>query len=70
MTDDVVAHRIETAADVGVEIILVPVGEIDRFANAMHSALQAYPDISQLAMDRFSGEQVADRYLALIEADS
>lgn len=49
---------------------LVPVGEIDRFANAMHSALQAYPDISQLAMDRFSGEQVADRYLALIEADS
>jgi glycosyltransferase involved in cell wall biosynthesis len=49
---------------------LVPVGDIDRLAHAMQSALQAYPDISQLTMDRFSGEQVADRYLALIEANS
>jgi len=46
---------------------LVPVGNIKQLTEAMNSALESYPDISQLDMDRFAGEQVADRYLALIE---
>lgn len=46
---------------------LVPIGDIEQLTAAMQSALAAYPDISQLKLDRFAGEQVADRYLALIE---
>lgn len=48
---------------------LVAVGDIEGLTRAIKSALETYPDISQLEMNRFAGEQVADRYLALIEKD-
>lgn len=49
---------------------LVPVGNIDRLAGAMLAALESYPDISQLNMDRFDGERVASRYLELMKTDA
>ena len=49
---------------------LVPVGDIEKLANAMQSALENYPEIDQLDMDRFASDNVAERYLALITNDS
>ena len=46
---------------------LVPVGDVDKLATAMQSALEQYPDISQLEMERFSADSVASRYLELIK---
>ncbi|WP_455199149.1 glycosyltransferase [Kaarinaea lacus] len=49
---------------------LVPVGDVEGLATAMTAALESYPDLSQLNLDRFDGEQVASRYLDLMETDT
>lgn len=45
---------------------LVPVGDIDKLADAMRSALENYPDFDELDMQRFDSDKVAERYLALV----
>jgi glycosyltransferase involved in cell wall biosynthesis len=46
---------------------LIPVGDVEKLSQVMQSALIEYPDIKQLNLDRFSGENVANRFLDLIQ---